>query len=148
MSPWPWLLVLLLLVGQESSGEITEAIAAAGAYGCEQGGWREGRCERGVQCGRRVGAFPEVSETNLFALPSGKLELVVDMVGSNVSVAAVYVLVKVVVWIDKLRGKHVTVATWRRCHGYGVVCKHVVVHGVFVEVTGCVVEEHVGYMGL
>lgn len=84
MSPWPWLLVLLLLVGQESSGEITEAIA----------------------------------------------------------------VVKVVVWIDKLRGKHVTVATWRRCHGYGVVCKHVVVHGVFVEVTGCVVEEHVGYMGL
>lgn len=70
------------------------------------------------------------------------------MRGSNVSIAAVYVLVKVVVWVDKLRGKHVAVATRRCCHGHGVVGKHVVVHGVFVEIACCVVEEHVGYMGL
>lgn len=83
VSSWPWLLVLLLLVGRESSGEISKPV-----------------------------------------------------------------VVKVVVWIDKLRGKHVTVATRRGCHGHGVVGKHVVIHGVFVEIVCCVLEEHVGYTGL
>jgi hypothetical protein len=82
-SPWPWLLVLLLLVGHESSGEIGELVVT-----------------------------------------------------------------KVVVWVDKLRGKYVAIATRCRCHGHGVVGKHVIVHGVFVEIACCVVDEHVGYIGL
>jgi len=37
VSPWPWLLVVLLLVGREPSGEISESVTAAGEYGCKQG---------------------------------------------------------------------------------------------------------------
>lgn len=72
VSSWPWLLVLLLLVGRESSGEISKPVAAAGANGCEQGGRRRKTRER-VQFGRsRQGGFPEVSEADHFVLPSGK----------------------------------------------------------------------------
>jgi hypothetical protein len=62
----------------------------------------------------------------------------------------VNILVKVVVLVYKLCGKHVgAVATRCGCgHGHGVVSKHVVVHGVLVEVACCVVEEHVGVYGV
>lgn len=65
-------------------------------------------------------------------------------------VIVVDILVKVVAWVDKLCGKHVgVVATRYSCgHGHGAVGKHVVVHGVLVEVACCVVEEHVGVYGV